>query len=372
MSTNFMQAMETAISQSKNNNYGVENFDEHRFGKYNSPAKPNLSVWQKIKNLLKSADNKSHNGTHIKSDIYKFIPNPEKFVRLYSALQKKDQELLISLLAYRYLGYQKIKLQRNTNQYWGLFEQAASVENKNDTYDPHFLAFMLTKFDLNPIGKDIKLYYASMGIVATFFVEQYAYKILDKNFIEVEKNDVVFDLGACWGDTALYFADKTENEGKVYSFEFIPGNLELLNINLDLNPHLRSIIEVVEHPVSNKSNDIIYYQDHGPSSKIFLHPFEKQTGSTTTISIDDFVKKKSIEKVDFIKMDIEGAEMQALHGAVETIRKFRPKLGIAIYHSLNDMVDIPNWILDLDLGYEIFLDHFTTHAEETVCFAKPK
>ena len=71
-------------------------------------------------------------------------------------------------------------------------------------------------------------------------------------------------------------------------------------------------------------------------------------------------------------MDIEGAELLALEGAIETIKKFKPKLAIATYHSLSDFVKIPNWILGLDLGYEIFIDHFTIHSEETVCFARIK
>jgi hypothetical protein len=39
---------------------------------------------------------------------------------------------------------------------------------------------------------------------------------------------------------------------------------------------------------------------------------------------------------------------------------------------MDDFVNIPNWILNLNLGYEIFIDHFTIHAEETICFAKIK
>lgn len=71
-------------------------------------------------------------------------------------------------------------------------------------------------------------------------------------------------------------------------------------------------------------------------------------------------------------MDIEGAEPFALQGAIETIKKHKPKLAIAIYHSMDDFTNIPKWILDLNLGYEIYLGHYTIHAEETICFAKPK
>ena len=54
-----------------------------------------------------------------------------------------------------------------------------------------------------------------------------------------------------------------------------------------------------------------------------------------------------------------------------TIKKHRPKLAIAIYHSLDDFVNIPKWLIGLDLGYKFYLGHYTIHAEETVLFAAP-
>jgi hypothetical protein len=71
-------------------------------------------------------------------------------------------------------------------------------------------------------------------------------------------------------------------------------------------------------------------------------------------------------------MDIEGAELFALEGARNTIRRFKPKLAIAIYHSIDDFVTIPKWIMDLDVDYNFYLGHYTIHEEETVFFAKSK
>jgi FkbM family methyltransferase len=232
--------------------------------------------------------------------------------------------------------------------------------------------FMLQKHNLTKIGFDVELYFMSEGVAIDYLIEQYAYKLNGNEIVAVEKDDVILDIGACWGDTALYFAHKTGCKGKVYSFEFIPDNIKLFNINKSFNPNLADQIELVERPVSNITGNTIYYKDQGPGSKIEIHPFEGQTGTTTTITVDDLIKQYNINKVDFIKMDIEGAEPFALEGAIETIKKFRPKLAIAIYHSMDDFTNIPNWILDLNLGYEIYIDHFTIHAEETVCFAKIK
>lgn len=144
--------------------------------------------------------------------------------------------------------------------------------------------------------------------------------------------------------------------GKVYSFEFIPGNIDFFRQNVALNLHTKDIITPVEQPVSDKSGQELNYYDNGPGSKLELQPFEGMHGSVVTISIDDFVDDNRIEKVDFIKMDIEGAEMLALKGAQQIIEKHRPVLAISIYHSMEDFSQIPNWIHNIGLGYQRYLD----------------
>ncbi len=98
---------------------------------------------------------------------------------------------------------------------------------------------------------------------------------------------------------------------------------------------------------------------------------EKQSSRVLSKSIDDFVAEQALQRVDFIKMDIEGAELKALQGAEQTLKAFRPKLAIALYHRADDFVDIPSYLESLNLNYEFFLDHFTIHLEETVLFASP-
>ena len=68
-------------------------------------------------------------------------------------------------------------------------------------------------------------------------------------------------------------------------------------------------------------------------------------------------------------MDIEGAEQPALRGAIQTLKRDRPRLAISLYHSMDDMVQIPRWIADLDRGYRFYLGHETIFDAETVLFA---
>lgn len=369
---NFIKALTHKIVDSRYNSFGKSNYDTFRFGKP-SAAFPLLSFIDSLKNAAKSSINfRKKDWDQVAQDylttLSPYINNAEF---IYDSLNEKDREVLVSLLAYRALGFNKVKLPRNNATYWEAIAKAKTLISTDEQYDPKFMHFKLQKFDLNPIGYDVKCFFTDVAIAIDFIIEQYAYTNGNIH-IEAKPGDTVLDIGGCWGDTALYFAHKTGKKGKVYSFEFIPNNLVLHQTNTELNPHLKDNIEVVKHPVSNISDQTIYFKDNGPGSRINNAPFADQTGSTTTLSIDDFVARNNVTKVDFIKMDIEGAETLALKGGIETIKKFKPTLAIAIYHSMNDLINIPKWVVDLNLGYEIFIDHYTIHEEETVLFARQK
>ncbi len=74
------------------------------------------------------------------------------------------------------------------------------------------------------------------------------------------------------------------------------------------------------------------------------------------------------EQVSFIKMDIEGAEMSALRGARETIKRCKPRMAISIYHSNEDMLDIPEYIHSLVPEYRLFLRAHTMGVAETILY----
>lgn len=75
---------------------------------------------------------------------------------------------------------------------------------------------------------------------------------------------------------------------------------------------------------------------------------------------------------DFIKMDIEGSEYHALIGAKETIRRYKPQLAICIYHKPEDIIQLPELILEYNPSYTLFLRHYTTKSDDTVLYAVPE
>ncbi len=350
------------------NEFGRENYDEIRFGPYK--GRPRYGRKAKITNFIRQ-----HFDLRVKAESASLLSKIEKYFErlefLFERLNQRDRKLLLEVVAYRIMGYRKVKLPTNNKSYWDDLKSIEKMTSSDEIIDVHFKDFKLNKMNLEKLGFPIEMFYTPLGALIDFKLEQYAYK-KEGRIIQAEQGETVLDIGGCWGDTALYFAHKVGASGKVYSFEFIPGNIKLHRLNQSFNKELEKGITLIEQPVSNISGQKVYYYDNGPGSTIKLEPFVGQTGETETLSIDDFVKKYQVDKIDFIKMDIEGAEPLALEGAIETIRKFKPKLAIAIYHSWDDFVNIPKWILDLNLGYEIYLDHFTIHAEETVIYAVAK
>ncbi|WP_319543113.1 FkbM family methyltransferase [uncultured Pseudodesulfovibrio sp.] len=225
------------------------------------------------------------------------------------------------------------------------------------------LTFM--KYPLRKIGVDLTLWGGPDGIFIEFLLDQYSYK----DIVSIEDGDNIIDGGACYGDTALHFA--TQTSGQIYSFEFMRENVELFHKNMELNPKYKDRVTLVERPLGARSDEKLYAVFNGPGTSIS----DKKTDGAvefSSITIDDFVKENGVEKIDFIKFDIEGSEENALRGATETIRKFKPKLAICGYHKKDDLIVLPKLIKELLPEYSLYLDHHTINNTETVIYAAVK
>ncbi|MBK5446723.1 MULTISPECIES: FkbM family methyltransferase [unclassified Peribacillus] len=304
-----------------------------------------------------------------KKEILKHI---QGIIELFYHLEDQaSRNLLMTVLAFRLLGNKKVKLPLNTNDYWSQRQSLQNLIHANETIKTKYHGWNLSLFDLRTVGYDLQLFCISIGLSATFMDRQYEYDKIAPA-IKARKADIVIDAGGCFGDTALYFAHEVGENGHVYTIEFIPSNLEIMTKNLGLNENLKQRITIVERPLWNVSNEKLYYMDQGAASSVSFTKTDDFNEETLTISIDDLVKERNIPKIDFIKMDIESAEMNALKGATQTIQTFRPKLAIAIYHQVNDFANVVNFIAELDLEYKFYLGHYTIYAQETILFAVPE
>jgi len=290
---------------------------------------------------------------------------------LYNALaDEPSRVLLVKLIAYRILGYRRVKLPRNNPGYWRDIDAMNGYRTEAEPLAIKFMDARLYVHDLKPLGYDFKCHASGPGLACAVVQKHYEYHNGDVH-CKAEVGDVVVDAGGCWGETCLYFAHEAGQSGAVVAFEFIPSNLAVLKRNRALNPHLAANYHVVDNPLWSSEGLKLYYVDWGPGSRVTpdVNRYHSWEGIVETVTIDQTLVKLGLNRVDFIKMDIEGAELEALKGAERSIRKHRPKLAISLYHNVEDVDVIPRYLASLDLGYRFYLDHHTIYQNETVLFA---
>ena len=131
-----------------------------------------------------------------------------------------------------------------------------------------------------------------------------------------------------------------------------------------MNPALASRISIYPAGLSDSGNDVALLAEDG-----VINPGARVDADAMPMTTIDTIALDKLPSVDFIKMDIEGSELAALRGAEGSIRRWRPRLAISLYHRPEDFFTIPAWIDSLGVGYRFFLDHYSIHHEETVLYA---
>ena len=134
----------------------------------------------------------------------------------------------------------------------------------------------------------------------------------------VKKGDVVIDIGANIGYYTLIMARNVGKKGKVYAFEPDPENFSLLKKNIKKNGYQNAVL--VQKAVSDKNGEIsLFLSDSNTGDHRIVDTKDgRNSVKVEMISIDDFLNDV---KINFIKMDIQGAEYFALKGMKETLKK---------------------------------------------------
>lgn len=173
---------------------------------------------------------------------------------------------------------------------------------------------------------------------------------LSKGDMEYIKNKDIIDAGAFTGDTSLPLSKRTTKN--VYAFEPFKDSFEILKKNISDN-NIENIIPVNKSLGNiNGERSLFLSGDNvqGITSDATLRSYDNEIKVKET-TIDTFVEENNLE-VGFITIDVEGAEMDLLEGAINTIKTQKPLLYISMYHKVSDYFNIIPWVANLDLGYE--------------------
>jgi FkbM family methyltransferase len=156
-----------------------------------------------------------------------------------------------------------------------------------------------------------------------------------QHFYKVKADDVVLDAGANCGHLSIFFSKLVGKDGLVYAFEPDAINIERINNNIEWNLGIDDNIKIEELLLWDENKMVDFYEAGTVGSSAVWIPDSDKCVQKEAVRIDDWVLKNNIKKLDFIKMDIEGAEIEALDGCVQTIENLKPNFAIASYHIVN-------------------------------------
>jgi FkbM family methyltransferase len=185
--------------------------------------------------------------------------------------------------------------------------------------------------------------------------------------LDIQFDKLTFvDAGSYDGKTILEFLNFSK--GKYYNIVSLePDKDNFSKVLATLNESNLTKWEVLNKGLYSSTKELRFKASHSPGSRI------QGDGDVVieTISLDDYFRENNPNEL-FIKMDIEGAELEALKGSEITIKKYEPIIAVCIYHSYSDLIDIPFHFMENFPHYKLFIRHHAFNSWETVLYAIPE
>jgi FkbM family methyltransferase len=215
--------------------------------------------------------------------------------------------------------------------------------------------------DLLSLGKGIPAYINDYQVRfparwVRYFEKDYErdnIQFLSENCI---KNMTAIDIGAHLGLMSVIISKLVGDHGKIYAFEPTERTFEVLKEIVRINK-ASHIIHPLNKAVSSFDGEVDFFvdQNEGSNANSLVSRTDKSRTAqrTSVIRLDTFTAGLQLNKLDLIKIDAEGSELDVLKGAMQTISTFRPKIILAIHPSLirnnkQEPGDIFDLIMSLD------------------------
>lgn len=284
----------------------------------------------------------------------------EKLRRTSLPVLEKEIYQYLRLLRQQNRGaYKKLVDYYNTYPFWGgldpdkknfetLKRRAAVLKNHREDLDwlHSRLGDTLSKNTLSAILKNWLVFDCSDIVSVTRPAPDY----FDTSLIPSVEGEVLVDLGAYTGDTIQDFVNTYGNSyKKIYAYEITKEILPLLEEN---TKYFHDV--TIVNKAAGSQAGTLYVQAGSDASANTLSDDETNGYSVEVTAIDDDIP----EPVTFIKMDIEGAEAEALLGCKRQIQENHPKLAVCLYHGYDDLWKLPRMIEEMDPTYQFYLRHY--------------
>lgn len=189
---------------------------------------------------------------------------------------------------------------------------------------------------------------------------------LDKDLIVPSPSEIFIDCGAYYGETSLFFQDYCVSAGQpaplCLMFEPDPTNFSRLQKSAKKFSKPPFLFQMGLWHEASQCNFV--------SAMFFSCRIEPSGQSSIAVDTLDHILETIPEPpaVTYIKIDVEGADMNVLRGARKTILKYHPRIAVAIYHSDEHMLQIPEFLHELYPDYRFYIRHYTCFDADTILY----
>lgn len=335
--------------------------------------------------LKKLEYNKTNDICHIRAILEKYLPEfkgkifdpgiEEELIRLLKSKKKIvlfgsgiNGKKFLDLLLMR--GITVSCIADNDSYKWGRKIDGIEIKAPDDIDFSDVDAVVITPYKQELIDA-IKRQLIRLGVQRELMViyrDAFPYYLewkqyFEPNIIEFKEDEVFVDAGVLDLETSARFAKLCKDNNvnfKIYAFE--PDRISYEKCKDVLSntsfPNLKLYNLGLWH-----ENTTLYFSEQGNGSSRIMQ--QEMPVSAKVVSLDSCIT----DKVTYIKMDIEGAELNALKGSREIIKKYKPRLAVSVYHKKEDLIEIPLYIKELVPEYKLYIRHYSNAAIETVLYA---
>ena len=251
------------------------------------------------------------------------------------------------------------------NDFEELYRRCDSLKNHIDDY--RWLYEKLGDYRSKNVLLGILYYWYNSDFTVLERARETNYnQYFDLDLIKVSPEEVFVDVGAYTGDTILSYINTFgfDNYKKIYAYEITQDSFTTMCSNLEQYPNIVYGLKAV-----SDTDKTLYVSSNVTSSSANVANTSGLV-PVSAVSLDADID----EAITMIKMDIEGAEKEALTGAIKHIQKDSPKLLISVYHNHQDLWKIPRMIDLFNENYDFYLRYFGNqfYPTETCLIAIPK
>lgn len=258
---------------------------------------------------------------------------------------------------YRYLVFDTQLLNQflcNTPYEELLKREAYEIE---DTYS--LLADDISKYTLEQIVKYRlsvdRQYIEALPIQPIYF---------ENDLIPFFQGNAFVDCGAYIGDTLLSFYQSKSCCCKTY-YALEPSHNEFERLRRIIRDNKIENAVPMEVGVWDKKDTVRFTEANGPANCV-------SKAGEIEVQLDSIDHMFCDRQIDFIKMDIEGAEQAAILGAQNVIRDRSPIIAFSVYHKPSDLWKLPMIVKHLNNHYQLYIRHHSAYGDDTVCYAIPE